>query len=106
MKKTLFFHSLIVISIFYLEAISQTVFSQTQIRQANYYFDFVNGNNSNNGFTPQTAKKDLNGLNALGSNIAGKTIAFRDSMYYRGSYTLSENNVTLTNWWVGGSDKL
>jgi hypothetical protein len=105
-KKTLFFHSLIVISIFYLEAISQTVFSQTQIRQANYYFDFVNGNNSNNGFTPQTAKKDLNGLNALGSNIAGKTIAFRDSMYYRGSYTLSENNVTLTNWWVGGSDKL
>jgi hypothetical protein len=79
---------------------------------ADYYFDGVNGNDANNGLTPQTAKKTLDALNALGSVIQNKIIALRDSIIYRRStpgfaaVRIDYNNVTLTNWYEGGSDKL
>jgi hypothetical protein len=85
---------------------------QNQIRVADYYFDGINGNDSNNGLTPLTAKKTLNALNNLGSSIQNKIIALRDSIIYRRSSSgyaavrIDYNNVTLTNWYEGGSDKL
>ena len=87
------------------------IYSQSQIRQADYYVDGSNGNDSDNGLTPTTAKQSIAGIIALGSAIAGKTIAFRDSITYRNSTTLDVwrldyNGVTVTNWYEGGSDKL
>ncbi len=79
------------------------------LRQADYYFDAVNGNNSNSGTSPFNAKKDLDGLASIIGSLSGKTVAFRDSMYYRrtSSNTSAVNipsnvtGVTLTNWWDG-----
>ena len=79
------------------------------IRQADYYFDAVYGNNANSGTSPSNAKKDLDGLASIIGSLSGKTIAFRDSMYYRrtssntSAVSIPSNvtGVTFTNWWDG-----
>jgi hypothetical protein len=106
-------YSLLLFLFFIINIIlQQDIFSQIQIRNADYYFDGVNGNDSNNGFTPQTAKKTLAALNNLGAAMQDKVIAIRDSIVYRRSTNgysaikIDFDNVTLTNWYEGGSDKL
>ncbi len=99
------------IIILFLSFLIQFPLNGQQITIADYYFDGLNGSDSNNGLTPQTAKQTLDGLASLGSSIAGKTIAFRDSIYYR--KTTSGNvailvvydNVRITNWYDDASDQ-
>jgi hypothetical protein len=78
----------------------------SQIRQADYYIDGINGNDSNNGTTPQTAWKTIDKLNS--SLSSGNTYAIRDSIYYyrnSGSAGLdvSVSNIRITNWWPNAS---
>jgi len=74
----------------------------SQIRQADYYIDGINGNDNNNGTTPQTAWKTIDKLNS--SLSSGKTYAIRDSIYYRrnggsAGIDVSVSNIRITNWW-------
>jgi len=102
------------IIILFLSFLIQFPLNGQQITNADYYFDAVNGNNSNNGLTPATAKKDLDGLASLGTSVNNKIVAFRDSMYYRRTtsgtsaigFSSNTTNVTLTNWWAEASNKL
>jgi len=83
-----------------------------QITNADYYFDAENGSDSNPG-TYASPKKTIAGLVALGSAINGKTIAFRDSMYYRTAGNMSTvldivnmSNVRLTNYWISPDEDI
>ena len=82
-----------------------------QIVDADYYIDGTSGNDSNDGLTSTTAKQSISGIIALGSTIAGKKIAFRDSIIYRNTSTtetwrITQSNVTVTNWYEGDSNIL
>jgi len=86
--------------------------SGQQIRDADYYFDGTDGNDSNDGLTPATAWKTLNKFNVLGASITSKSIAFRDSIDYRRSTVgtaailIDYNGVRITNWYGSNSDIL
>lgn len=87
------------------------------IIEADYYFDAENGNDSNDGLTPSTAKQGVTGFNNL-NLTAGTIVAFRDSMTYRASTSsalggfyisntengTSTNPITITNWYGASSD--
>ena len=101
----LIFLSILTISSF----ISPCIYAQSQLRSADYYFDSVNGNDSNPG-TYVSPKQTLSALAGLlsQSNII---IALRDSMYYR---TIADNsgdvlimsgdNIRLTNYWYNPTE--
>lgn len=107
---TLLISSLIHAKNFYLDknaAIKEETFS---ITNANYYIDGKDGNDSNDGKSPQTAWRSLAKINNNNSFPAGTIIAIRDSIRYEGGIYFTANGtpgnpITITNWYGSASNR-